>query len=89
MRFKLGLIPNLTSFIVLLMCFQFTVLDVSFENHKNVEEKGKCNSTHPVQMVKIKFSSHVVKNGKLTGLVFNHILLIKSFFLIYRIYSWI
>lgn len=64
MRLELGLIPNLTSFIVLLMCFQFTVLDVLNENHKNEEEKGKCNGTHPVQMVKIKFSSHVVKNGQ-------------------------
>lgn len=51
------------------MCFQFTVLelDVSDENHKNVEEKGKCNETHPVQMVKIKFSSHVVKNEYIVG----------------------
>lgn len=63
MRLRFTLQPNLMQYFIFFTLFPtslFESLDDSFE------DKGRCNETVPVQMVKMQFSSRVVSNGKMS-----------------------
>lgn len=63
MRFRVGSISTLTPFFLIFMVFRLSSFQTLSEKDEVFEEMKKCNGSTSVQMVNIKFSSHVVKNG--------------------------